>query len=266
MSSAVRVLRGEGFARDVAEELQRADTGAISADSVKRHFEATGRLLKGDPHSAVYLAQLAGRHCYCKLFFAKSSRQRLLFRLNRSRGQRSFDVAHRLRALALPVPEPLACIGLPGAVLFVTDVAPGTDLKALWLQQVQAGDWPAALAACGLAMAQLHAAGFSHGDTKWSNLLWDGATVTLVDLDAVRHSADRSRRARDLARFTLNAEEMNVPAALYEHFLLSYGNASGESRATLEKLTLRALHGLRRRHLKRYGPRGHRLLGETNHD
>ena len=107
MNSAVRVLRGDGFARDAAEELQRAGTGTVSADSVKRHFAATGRLLKGDPHSAVYLAQLVGRHCYCKLFLAKSSRQRLLFRLNRSRGQRSFDVAQRLHALALPVPEPL---------------------------------------------------------------------------------------------------------------------------------------------------------------
>ena len=108
----------------------------------------------------------------------------------------------------------------------------------------------------------MHGAGFSHGDTKWSNLLWDGSTVTLVDLDAVRRSADRSRRARDLARFTLNAEEMNVPASLYDHFLESYQLATGENRAKLEKMTLRALHGLRRRHLKRYGPRGHRLLGD----
>ena len=144
----------------------------------------------------------------------------------------------------------------------MTASVPGSDLKALWLEQSEADYWSAALGACGSALAGLHGAGFSHGDAKWSNLLWDGVTVTLVDLDAVRRSPVRSRRARDLARFTLNAEEMSVPASLYEHFLNSYRLASGESRAKLEKITLRALRVLRRRHLKRYGPRGHRLLGD----
>ena len=262
MSGVIRVVRGGAFAETLAVELGQLEGGAVDARHVKRLLDARGRLLKGDPHSAVYLATLAGRDCYCKLFLAKSRRQSLLFRLTRSRGQRSFDVARRLSDLELPVPEPLACLGLPGAVLFVTARVPGSDLKALWLKAPQSDEWPAALSASGRALAGLHGTGFSHGDTKWSNLLWDGKTITLVDLDAVRRSPVRSRRARDLARFTLNAEEMGVPASLYEHFLDSYQLATGESRAKLEQMTLRALRVLRHRHLKRYGPRGHHLLGD----
>ena len=260
MTAAIRSLRGGDYASAIVAELVSA--GIANGEACRKRLTEQGDLLKGDDHSAVFLVELAGQRCYCKLFLAKSRRQSLLFRLTRSRGQRSFDVASRLSILGLPVPSPLACLGLPGAVLFATEVVPGRDLKACWQAQPEADDWPDALAASGLALAALHDAGFSHGDTKWSNLIWDGSDVTLVDLDAVRRSADRSRRARDLARFTLNAEELGVPGARYEHFLHSYQVASGESRATLEKATLRALKPLRRRHLKRYGPRGHRLLGE----
>ena len=110
------------------------------------------------------------------------------------------------------------------------------------------------------SLAQLHMAAFSHGDCKWSNLLHLDEQVYLVDLDAARRGRLGGRRqARDLARFTLDAEELAIDQETYQVFLEDYFTETGVSRDAMTALMLPILHRLRRRHQRQYGDRGRPL-------
>ncbi len=117
------------------------------------------------------------------------------------------------------------------------------------------------LLGAGESVARLHRAGYAHGDCKWNNLLWTGQQCYLVDLDgAGKASIGSAKQARDLARFTLNAEELAIGPELYEHFLESYLQGVSVSRSVVIDQMMPVLRMLRDRHLAKYGERGQRLL------
>ena len=224
--------------------------------------EAHTRILKSDEYSRVGLLNLQEQLCYLKFYRAKSMAQQLLFRLGRGRAIGAFDTALELGAQGVPVPEPRACVLVPGGVMLLTEGMPGAvDLKALWLQQPDATQAGQLMIAAGAVVGNLHRAGFAHGDCKWSNLLWSDDRIFLGDLEAVSHAAPGSRRqARDIARFTVNAEDLGVEAALYEQFIGAYLASAGGCRDTLLTQVRPCLDELRSRHLQKYGERGARLL------
>ncbi len=90
--------------------------------------------------------------------------------------------------------------------------------------------------------------------------MWNGHDVTLVDLDNVRRSSRGDQRARDLARFVLNAEELNLDAGLLVIFLQVYAENTGVAKEAVIELLAPQLTRLRRRHERKYGRRGVRLL------
>ena len=85
--------------------------------------------------------------------------------------------------------------------------------------------------------------------------------MTFVDLDGVAKTGIRSgKQSRDLARFTLNAEELEIGLPLYDFFFESYLQVVNESRDEAVERMGPFLYSLRARHLSRYGPRGQRLV------
>ena len=135
------------------------------------------------------------------------------------------------------------------------------DLKTLWLSSPSPETWEQLLLNVGSALAEFHRAGFSHGDCKWSNLVHSRGQFYFVDLEAVKQVSKKSPRiARDLARFTVNAEDMGLSGEHYESFLGRYAEEVGSSRELLVTQILGPLQQLRSRHLSKYGSRGHRLI------
>ena len=189
----------------IVPALQEALTSA--AHSPAQWLEARGQLLKSERLGVVGLVDVAGMPCYIKFFLARSAVQRLGFLLGLGRAPRAYDAGRELAAHGIPVAEPLACLRLPRAMVLVTKAVPGADLKTLWLSARQGQDWPLIMSRTAVALAQLHAAGFVHGDCKWGNLLWDGEGLVLVDLDSVRQSASPQRRGRDLALSLIHISE-----------------------------------------------------------
>jgi 3-deoxy-D-manno-octulosonic acid kinase len=62
-------------------------------------------------------------------------------------------------------------------------------------------------------VANLHNAGFVHGDLKWSNFLWlplKTNRIVLTDLDHIERSGSGRKQGRDLARFILSAIEFQM--------------------------------------------------------
>jgi tRNA A-37 threonylcarbamoyl transferase component Bud32 len=220
------------------------------------------RLLKSDTYSRVGLLELQGQPCLLKLYLAKSPGQRLAFRLGYSRALRSFDMALALADRGLPVPVPMACVQVEEGMLLLTEGIPdGRDLRALWLEQPDPGQAELLMRGAADTLAALHLAGFAHGDAKWSNLLWCGERLLLVDLDAVRQVKAGpgaglplpSRQLRDLARFAVDAEELGATPQQYDVFLRLYAERMSCSRHDLLNAIEDPANAIRLRHARKYG-------------
>ncbi|HMM55426.1 MAG TPA: lipopolysaccharide kinase InaA family protein [Candidatus Desulfobacillus sp.] len=130
-----------------------------------------------------------------------------------SRAWRSWLAAHRLRFLGIATPRPLALIErrlgpLRGRAWLISEYCAGPNLLEA-LAPHAGGEAPATIIeAVRRLFAQLAEARISHGDLKASNLILDGGTLNVVDLDALRQhdSAASWRRAwrRDRERFLRN--------------------------------------------------------------
>lgn len=251
--SGVAILRDGPVAAALAETLAGTAPGPWLEQQ---------RVLKRDRHSLVALAPLDGRHCYLKLYQPKHPVQRLLFRCGGGRAPAAFDHALALRSAGIAVPEPLACVRAGGALVLATEgFAGASDLKQRFVDGAAEPALRALMRQAGETLSSLHRAGFAHGDGKWSNFLIVDEAMLLVDLESVQAS-ERFGAAtnRDLARFTLNAEDMGLSPELYGAFLESYtepmGLRPGDARVRMRPV----LQRLRQRHLKKYGPRGHPLV------
>ena len=260
MPDSTRIIRGGGSGDGWGVALR--DMLATSSKDTAAWMQQHTRLLKSDTNSLVGLLQLRHEACYLKLYRYKSAGQKLLFRLDRGRPVRSFDVACKLVESEVPVPRPRACLLVPGGVLLLAEgIANGGNFNDLWREQSAHDNFRQVLHSAGESIAHLHRAGYAHGDCKWSNLLWTGSQCYLVDLDgAGKAPIGGMKQARDLARFTLNAEELNIGPELYELFLQSYLRGAGVSRHAAIAGMMPTLRMLRDRHLAKYGERGQRLL------
>jgi tRNA A-37 threonylcarbamoyl transferase component Bud32 len=220
------------------------------------------RALKHDAHSRVGLLEVQGEPCFLKLYLAKSRWHTLGFRCGYGRGLRSFDAARQLLQHSLCVPAPRAVVLVTGGLMLLTEfVVNSRDLRAQWL----AGPAPALalqlMECAGTSLAALHRAGFVHGDCKWSNLLWAEGKFYLVDLEAVRAvrqgvgtpATPHPRQLRDLARFTVDAEELGVERTQYTAFLQSYCTGTHWPNESLARSISAAAQPIRNRHLKKYG-------------
>jgi tRNA A-37 threonylcarbamoyl transferase component Bud32 len=222
---------------------------------------AHGRVLKHDRYGAAALVELGGEPCFAKLYLPRGRLHAHLLRSTRGRPVRSQDVARELLRVDVVVPQPRGCLWLGNSALTLAEgLINGDTLQQRW----QTATGPAArqrlLSSVAESLARLHHAAYSHGDCKWSNLLCLGRQVYLVDLDAARHTPVGSRRqARDLARWTLNAEELSMEPSEYRVFLDSYFSALGAPREAIIARMLPQLYRLRDRHRRQYGETGRAL-------
>jgi tRNA A-37 threonylcarbamoyl transferase component Bud32 len=256
VARAGRTLRGSLWAQALGECL------AQGPDTTASWMEQRTRLLKSDTYSRVGLLELRGQACLLKLYLAKSPWQRLAFRLGYSRALRSFDMAQALADRGLPVPAPRACVQVEEGMLLLTEGIPdGRDLRALWLEQPEAGRAELLMRGAADTLAALHLAGFAHGDGKWSNLLWCGERLLLVDLDAVRQVKAGPgaglplppRQLRDLARFTVDAQELGATPPQYDIFLRRYAERMSCAREDLLSAIEDPANAIRLRHARKYG-------------
>jgi tRNA A-37 threonylcarbamoyl transferase component Bud32 len=249
----MRVLRGEQWA---ARLLQRLATVVDLRQWMKEHT----RILKRNDNSLVGLLALSGELNYLKLYQSKSALQSAAFRLGKGRAVHSYDVSQELVQLGVPVPQPRACLQAGSQLLLLKQGLSETrDLNSLWLQGMDSADQALWMQRCGEVLGHLHREGFAHGDAKWTNLLCQHERLWLVDLDGVSRS-DQAAMYRDLARFTLNAEDRELDRELFEAFLDSYLRHTGTTRKAATDGLAAPLKKLRQRHLQQYGPRGRRLI------
>ena len=171
-----------------------------------------GAPLKAGNTSTVVRVELEGRAVVIKRYNIKGAGHAVSRFWRPSRAWHSWREGHRLAALGIPTPTPLALIEsrlgpLRGKAWLITEYCDGASLAERYSDPDTTP--PAAeLDAIGALLRQLVAARISHGDLKATNLLWCNDKPQLIDLDAMRqHAGDAAfRRAweRDSARFLRN--------------------------------------------------------------
>jgi len=254
----LRVLAGDTWGQKLSMHIEQSSLPAFSW--AKRNLE----ILKETSGTLVGLVDLDGKKCYLKYYPIESWQRRLWFKAGLSRGSKSYAKARVLLNNDILVPRPYTCVLARHGLLLLTEaIHQAVDLQTLWDRGQASSDhecWELA----GGSLAKLHTMGFFHGDFKWSNLLLAESEIYLVDLEAVGElSRNSKKRYRDIARFTLNAEDMAAPVEVYRRSMQAYFAATGLQEREVTKHTLPILNRLRARHLKKYGPRGHLLMGMT---
>jgi tRNA A-37 threonylcarbamoyl transferase component Bud32 len=252
-----RVLRDGPLGQTLCRTL-----GTAGVDSRNWLCQNT-RILKDEAQCLVGMATIDDRDCFLKLYPRPALWSFLRRPFGHSSAVRGFDAAQHLCSSGLSVPAPLCCLLLPAGALLVTEAAPGSDLASLWQGDPgHALDWLSIMQRSAQALAALHRSGHAHGDCKWSNLVLDGNCCTLVGLETVAPAAPASHlQALDIARFSLCAEELQLPLEYYHAFLESYCQEMRCDWHWLAAAIRAPLARLRRRARRRLGYRGHQLLG-----
>lgn len=254
MIHGVRILCGDSWAVRLKEQLATSPTD--TAGWMEKHAAS----LKKNIYSLSGFLRIDDKVCFLKLYRPKTPQHKLLYALGMGRPLRHFKAARDLSAQGLAVPRPLACLLVPqGALLLTEGLAGGDTFSRQWLRNPADGEARDMLRSAGELLANLHGLGYAHGNCRWSNFYWDGERAYLLDLDNTRKS-DRSEQARDLARFTVNAEDLRVGPSWYTQFLESYRQDSGESRREIVERMMPFVHGFRAKYLARYGPCVQRLV------
>jgi 3-deoxy-D-manno-octulosonic acid kinase len=259
MVERVRIVHGQRWGERLLESLCQPPA------DISAWMQQHTRLVKQDAYSLAGLVRLDDSECFLKFYRYKSPLRKMMPVLGGRRAMRSFTALQAFANKGIAVPEALCCLRVPEGLLLLTAGIPNAvSLAQLWRQTPSPGEADQLMRAAGGLMATLHCRGFVHGDCKWSNLLWSSGHFYLVDLDAARTVTLRSPSARDVARFTLNAEEQGVDPGHYDQFLGSYVRSMGESREVVVRQVLPYLRTFRERHRARYGTCGSRLLGSCS--
>jgi tRNA A-37 threonylcarbamoyl transferase component Bud32 len=250
MTGKVRIKRGDVWAERLKGQLEAHPEGA--AEWMEEHTH----ILRSTDFTLSGLLRIDDQLGYLKLYRFRSFAQRIKAGLGIAQPLRNFKRAGKLIKLGIPVPQPLACLRVSQGMLAMTEgLSEGGSLAELWHVQLETLE-DGVLRATGETLATLHTAGYSYGDCRWENLLWDGQRTYLLGLDSVRKSSLGSRQqARDVAQFTANAEWLGIGSPLYQPFLEAYlQGINGDRRAIVERM-MPAMYRLRSQHMSRYGQR-----------
>ncbi len=181
-------------------------------------FIASGSALKLGNTATVAKAEVEDHLIVIKRYNIKNFLHGLSRMWRPSRAWHAWQEGHRLRLYGISTPRPLAIIEerigwLRRRAWLITEYCAGSDLSKLDPNSPLAQEATSLLS----LMNTLYRTRIAQGDMKATNLLWDGTTVQLIDLDAMRQFQNERRfeRAwrRDRSRLLANWPENSV---LYE--------------------------------------------------
>jgi tRNA A-37 threonylcarbamoyl transferase component Bud32 len=236
----LRWLHGEAELRSTLES-------HLATDAV-----ATEVLAESERRRIVQLRRPGGEAWILKRFHRPTRRRAARWvasAAGASPAEREWRALVELHAAKLPVPEPLGLARLShGEWLLVLARIEGLPL-AQHLGEPEA-DPTATLAALGSCVAQLHAAGFSHGDLHVGNVLVNAAGPALLDLQAARSGASRRAQLRDIASLDFSLGHLGIAASTRS--AMCEAALEGSASNAIRQRELREVAHASRRHGRRY--------------
>lgn len=250
------ILRGDAW----AARLQ----GHLSAPPNDIHewmAEHTHRL-QAERHTISGVLRLGGDFCFLKFYGFRRPLARLALRLRAPPALRAYDTAANLRWEEVTVPRPRACLLVRrGLLLLCKGVEASESLYYLYSGGLNDELASHLMWAAGDEIAQMHLAGYAHGDLGWRNLLWGRDRLYITHLEDAHRAQPRSASQwRDLARFTVDAEELGLDPWYFEQFLEAYMRRIDVGKDELLACIEGPLGRARNKHRARHGTYPERLV------
>jgi tRNA A-37 threonylcarbamoyl transferase component Bud32 len=161
------------------------------------------------------------------------------FRL--SRGERTWKFHDEIVRSGVFVPEPVLLLEIKTFLFTMKtyvatrwiDVAFSPGSLGLEEKIPESVDIQLMLFKCVDAIANLHNAGFIHGDLKWSNFLCmrnRDTDIALIDLDSLRKTSSVRMQGRDFARFLIPPKNYQLRQDMIDLLTERYLGKRGSSR------------------------------------
>lgn len=181
-----------------------------------------GQMLKDGNTSTVVRVSVHGHPVVIKRYNIKSLRHRIERALVPSRARHSWVNAFLLQALGIHTPSVLACIEerngpLHARAWLICEYSAAPDVHSAWIDRHFQGLEPATeMRHLTQLFSALATGGIVHGDMKANNVLTDGQSLSLIDLDSLRRPRTALQQQRghlgDQQRFRRNF--LHTPALL----------------------------------------------------
>jgi heptose I phosphotransferase len=153
-------------------------------------YMAKGELLMGEDVNSVVKINLAGRELVIKRYNNRGFLFAIKRALVKSRAKKCWYSAHKLLALKILTPKPVAFLEnrfgpLHGRSYYISEFVKGSHLKNFLLSNINSGDKLRVIKALIKILNDLRQAAIRHGDTKPSNFIVFKEEVYITDLDSM---------------------------------------------------------------------------------
>ncbi len=230
---------------------------------VQQWFDGHHQVLKRGGKVEARLLRSAAGAIFVKHYMATGLLRRVIGLFGVFRAKRIFYLSLALSRIGVRVPRPLAYLAERrrdcSSSFFVCEALDAEDLKSVAVSRRldEIGGAEKIFNEVGDILVRLHQAGYAHGDTKWANWMVrrTDSQLVLIDLDGVKKPFwFRNRRfGRDLARFLINARELNISEYVVETMLANYARQRGRTVTQVCCDLGPAYDKLAKRHRNKYG-------------
>ena len=207
-------------------------------------FNANVYKLKNGPGKTSGLVSVSGeKTCFVKIFYVNFFWQKALYKLGRNKALRTFLLSLEMLKAGINVPAPLAVVSdfrcKPGAVYYISEaLIHARTLKKTVAMIKEPSELRGFLEKTAEIIAEMHKAGFYHGDMKWKNIMVSSVpefSVCFIDLDAAGRLGTRKDRryALDLSRFCVDIYESLHSQELIRPFIQAYARYTGKDPARI---------------------------------
>ena len=159
-------------------------------------------LLKNGNSAKVFLTEIDGRKLAVKQYINKDWLRKIRRAFRPSRAARSWYFSHAFSFAGIRVPAPVALIEqkvgpFVTSAWFICEYSDGKDLLTCWNEREPNVEELSCIHSLFLSLQIIRS---SHGDMKASNLISDGARISLIDYDGAQEHSNQSSLTRALAQ------------------------------------------------------------------
>lgn len=227
---------------------------------LEKWFAQSDKTIKKDGSITVKELAVDGETLLAKKITRKNLGDSLRGHWKKNRVQHLWNISHAFLDLDMPVPQPRGYFVSESKkenYFFCEHLSSAKTLLSISMSQTNFAEWlssNALLENIAASLARMHNYGYTHGDTKWANIMIDssGDSFWWIDLDGVRHHRKQFNRwiFKDIARFVVDILESNLNDAFAETFIKKYGKKRGVHASYIEQHIKPFVNKIRKRHLR----------------
>ena len=257
-SHQIREIRGKDYGvyyrKSVIEKILSQNI------SLEEWFAESNKMIKKDGSITIKELTAGDESVFAKKFTIKKPWDCLRGLRKKERARHLWDISHAFLDLDIPVPHPLGYFVANSKkenYFFSELLSSKKTLLAASMSQTDFPEWLSSneiLEKIAASLARIHNYGYSHGDTKWVNIMVhiSGDSFWWIDLDGVRKHTKQFNRwiFKDIGRFVVDILESKLDDSFAETFIKKYAQKRGVSTTYIACNIKPFVEKIQKRHLK----------------